>query len=202
MERNATSYGEGAEINPLRESAFEKLCIPPAAFLIHRRVEMLSTLFRNAARRSSPAAASRSDRHFPKSFSSSPDEPAATLVEFRVRRVREQVLQNRDSGGGCQRISRERTCLINLPDRRQAIHDLLSPEDRGQRKTAADDLPESHQIGLQIEITAGAGKPDAKTRDDLVEKNESAVRRAPGRRGTPEILFSGPEARSLRELAR
>ena len=57
------------------------------------------------------------------------------------------MLQNRDARRGCQRISRKRTRLINFADRRQTIHDLFSTKNRGERKTAADDLPRVTRSG-------------------------------------------------------
>ena len=61
--------------------------------------------------------------------------------------VGRQLVERGETGGGGDRIARQRAGMEHRTERRQGLHQLAPPTDGPDREPAADDLAERRQIG-------------------------------------------------------
>ena len=105
--------------------------------------------------------------------------PAASCAPLRssdfVETGRREALQRFDAGAHGQRIARERAGLIDRPERRDALHQVLPAAIGGYGQAAADDFAERGQIGLDAEMSLRAAVAKPKAGDHLVENQQRAV---------------------------
>ena len=55
--------------------------------------------------------------------------------------------EHREPGRGRERVPRERARLVHGPERRELVHHVGAPADRGEREPAADHLAEDREVG-------------------------------------------------------
>ena len=99
-------------------------------------------------------------------------ESGATSLELLVDGRIAEAPQDGDARGGGERISGQGPGLVHVPARCEAIHDLGSAAERGQRQPAADDLPEDGEVRHDAEQFLRAASGNAEAGDDLVEHEQ------------------------------
>ena len=73
-------------------------------------------------------------------------------------------------------IAGERARLVDVADRREALHQLGPAAERRRRQPAADDLAEDRQVGRDAVALLRAAAGDAEAGDHLVEDEQRAAR--------------------------
>ena len=93
-------------------------------------------------------------------------------------KTRGEVLEAPESGRHRERISRQRSGLIDRPRRRHEPHQIFAAAVRADRQPAADDLSQGRQIRDDAAPCLRAARSDAKTGDHFVEHQHDPVSRA------------------------
>ncbi len=84
-------------------------------------------------------------------------------------------------------IARERSGLIHLAERREAIEDLRLPADRGARKASADHFSKAGDIGIDAVKPLRSRKPHSKS-----VITSSNISRAPTRAVSSRSISKNP----------
>ena len=74
-------------------------------------------------------------------------ETSDVLRQERVR-LRVQLLEHGQAGGGGERVARQGPRLVHGPARGQLRHEIAPAPERGERQAPADHLPEAEQVRL------------------------------------------------------
>ena len=98
--------------------------------------------------------------------------PLELVVDGRIA----EATQHRRSRRGGKRVAGERAGLVDVADRREALHQLGAPAKGRGRKAAADDLAEDRQVGRDAVALLGPTPRDAEAGDHLVEDEQRAAR--------------------------
>ena len=96
------------------------------------------------------------------------------MLELLVHGVVPQAAQHGQPGRRRQRVPRERARLVDVADRRQLLHQVAAPAERGERQPAAGDLAEDGQVRDDAEALLRAAAGHAEAGDDLVEDEQRA----------------------------
>ena len=83
-------------------------------------------------------------------------------------------VERRETGGGGERVARERAGVEHRPERRQLLHDLAPTADRADRQAATDHLAEAGDVGRDVVLGLGAADAEPESGDHLVEDQQRA----------------------------
>src|SRR5438093_1028858 len=89
-----------------------------------------------------------------------------------------QFTHLRKTGRHCERISRERPCLVHRTVGRKLIHNLGASAKRTDRQPATDHFAKRGQIWINAIKLLGTTARHPKTSHDLVENKKSTMQRA------------------------
>ena len=92
--------------------------------------------------------------------------------------ARQNELERRQSRSHRHRISRERACLVDGPERRNLFHDVAPAAEGAHRQPATDHLAERREIRRDAEARLSPTEGDAESGHYLVEHEQRAAARA------------------------
>ena len=94
----------------------------------------------------------------------SPSASAAERASSRSYAAASELLERRVAGGHRERVSGERSRLVDRPRRRDPVHHVGPPAERADRQPAADDLAERDEVRAQAVEAARAARATAGSR--------------------------------------
>src|SRR5439155_4454591 len=103
-------------------------------------------------------------------------ELAAERLEPAVHLAVAEPGERRQPRRDGERVARQRAGLVDRAKRRDVIHQAPRSTVGANRESAADDLAEAREVGLNAVELLGAAVGDAEARDHLVEDQDGVVR--------------------------
>ena len=95
--------------------------------------------------------------------------------QLRVNAAVSENLEGCESGCHCDRIGAEGAGLVDSALRCELHHQVRRPGYRADRKSAADNFPPGHEVGLYARRFCESAERYSKTTDDFVEDQECAI---------------------------
>ena len=96
-------------------------------------------------------------------------------IECGIDMFRLQQFQCLDTGGDTNRISRKGAGLIDIAERSQLVHEFCRSSTGTDGKTAADNLAQACQVGIDAKKVLNTSVSDSESCNDFIEDENTAV---------------------------